>query len=877
MTACKDSLSGKKAVSATLAGVLAVGMVPAAAFAADQPADATSEEGIDLLDTTSGATLFSNGTISITSTDISAKAAKANEFTAQAKENQSALGLTEVKVTPQGEQSSAAVTATTDGDTYIYEITKDGKAVTSIVDPGTYTLTVKALKGQYKNGVVTATITVAGASLEGAEICEIDADNPTVGSDHDMMYTGEELNLGVSKNDGAPLKAGTDYELKVVKAGDDAINDPAVEVKNAGDYYAVITGKGKYEGSVVTDSFTVQKFDLAKANITVDDVIGKTAAKPTVPSTAAVAESDIAASGTDVEYNAKLANTSELKMTLSSGTWNKAGEYEFTVAPATEDDPNFKGTGTATCKKVDAAATFQYNEGDWEDSFATNLGDKKPVKFDCNKITALDADGEAVAAPFSVAYDILDKDGQSVKDQFADGIIDEAGTYTVVATIEEAEPTQPATAKTYALGGTAKCTVTVKAATVASDAKVVVKYNDEVVTSVEDDYAPNMSIDTDDFDVAVLDKNNNALDSNLYDVDIYDADGKKIDAIEGAGSYTLKVTSDKIDITGDASVAITIKALDLTDVKIADATNNSDGLVNQTGYSYVKENENSTLSALSLIKYQGKDVNKDGKKTDEDYNAVPSSVNVDWYKLDAKSGEYKLVKPAEAKIVAGDYKAVLTADKGDEANYKFAGEGETVVEFTVADENDCAFGDVAPSAWFFAEVAKAHTNQYVFGIGDTGFYAPYESMSRGQVAIVLMRMAGGDADPDGKTYDTPFTDVASDAYYAKAVQWASDAGIVTGFDGTGEFRPNDPVTREQFATMLARYAKLKGAYTEAATSVLADYADAANVSDWAKGYVAWAVSNKVMGQNTTVLNPTGEVSRAEVAAMAVRYQPEALA
>ena len=69
MTACKDSLNGKKAVSATLAGVLAVGMVPAAAFADAAQADTTDEQGIDLLDTTSAVTAFNAGVITFDGAD----------------------------------------------------------------------------------------------------------------------------------------------------------------------------------------------------------------------------------------------------------------------------------------------------------------------------------------------------------------------------------------------------------------------------------------------------------------------------------------------------------------------------------------------------------------------------------------------------------------------------------------------------------------------------------------------------------------------------------------------------------------------------------------------------------------------------------------
>ena len=181
-----------------------------------------------------------------------------------------------------------------------------------------------------------------------------------------------------------------------------------------------------------------------------------------------------------------------------------------------------------------------------------------------------------------------------------------------------------------------------------------------------------------------------------------------------------------------------------------------------------------------------------------------------------------------------------------------------------------------------AEVYKAQDNGYVKGIGGTTLYAPNAGMTRGDVCVVLLRMSGGDLDylADGSVntniaYNTKFSDVDPHVYYAKAIQWASQLGIVTGFDGTTEFGPEQTVSREQFATMLARYAKATGADIAADASAIDSYADASAVDSWATPFVAWAVEAGVMGQNTEVLAPGQDVSRAEVAAMAVRYQPKA--
>ena len=222
MTACKDSLNGKKAVSATLAGVLAVGMVPAAAFAAEAPADEVQNDGIELLDTTSPVNLFNAGTIALGST-FSPVSGQTNQFTANATTDGTALDLGAVTVTPKGQSE---VTAT--GDDFKVTITKDGTEVKEIKAPGTYTVSVEAVGG----GKVSATITVKGASLENAELFQVNPDNAKDVSDKTFTYTGNVLDLGVQIG-GKALKAGTDYTIKFVKAGGDANNDPAVEVKNA--------------------------------------------------------------------------------------------------------------------------------------------------------------------------------------------------------------------------------------------------------------------------------------------------------------------------------------------------------------------------------------------------------------------------------------------------------------------------------------------------------------------------------------------------------------------------------------------------------------------------------------------------------------------
>ena len=192
MTACKDSLSGKKAVSATLAGVLAVGMVPAAAFAAD--ADQPETGDIELQATTSAVTAFNNGEITFSNTtDFQLKkAGTPNAYKATANADGSELQAGTVSVTPKGGDKIDAGTAN-----ITVTLTKDGEAVSKIVDPGTYTITVKAVDGDYKGGEVSATIEVAGASLASATFFEVNEDDATDVSDTHFMYTGADINFGI--------------------------------------------------------------------------------------------------------------------------------------------------------------------------------------------------------------------------------------------------------------------------------------------------------------------------------------------------------------------------------------------------------------------------------------------------------------------------------------------------------------------------------------------------------------------------------------------------------------------------------------------------------------------------------------------------------
>lgn len=825
MTACKDSLNGKKAVSATLAGVLAVGMVPAAAFAAEAPADEAQNDGIELLDTTSAVTLFNAGAIALDST-FSPVSGKTNQFTANATTDGTALDLGTVTVTPKGQSAVAAT-----GDDFKVTITKDGTEVKEIKAPGTYTVSVEAVGGDYKGGKVSATITVKGASLANATLFQVNPDDAKDVSDTMFTYTGNVLDLGVQV-DGKALKAGTDYTIKFVIAGGDANNDPAVEVKNAGKYYAVITGQGNFVGNVKKiANVEVAQFDLASATISVDDVYGATAAKPSTPTSVK--------SGSDT-----LANPAEVKLELNGGqTWDAKGQYAFTAKA--DGNKNITGTNAnVTCNKVDAVATFEYDGAAFPTEFTSNNGDKKPVYFDLGKIAAKDAAGKAVAESL-IDVTVTDKDGN---DATADFEAHKAGTYTVKAAIND---------DTYTLGGSAECKVVIKEATVVTAENVVVEYRGKIVTSVEKNYDGN-DIVASDFNVTVTDAEGNVIEGSTQG--LVDAEGKATDKALNAGSYKLVIENENVVFQGEAVVPITINKVDLSTIKVGAEQK---AWFDQTENAVLTYVQKGTEVADLDLQYQS-GVDEDGEPV---FEALPAAA-----KVTVKDASGKEVTKLEEE---GVYTIEIAAADDDAAlNYTFPAE----VSITVADEANLKFADnVDSSAWYYNEVNKAAKLGLMNGYAETDLFGPNDTITRAQVAQVLFNMAGGRVDmdlPEGYYNELygykSFDDVNGKMWYGKAIAWAKAAGIATGY-GDGTFAPENNITREEFATMLARYAQKYGNYTAGSAADFAAYGDASAVDSWAAEYVAWAVKGGYMGKNTNVLTPLANMTRAEAAAMVVRY------
>ena len=228
---------------------------------------------------------------------------------------------------------------------------------------------------------------------------------------------------------------------------------------------------------------------------------------------------------------------------------------------------------------------------------------------------------------------------------------------------------------------------------------------------------------------------------------------------------------------------------------------------------------------------------------------------------------YKLDK---LTVTDGSGKTVSTVKKSDTV-YTFTMPASAVkvgVSYVKATEtpSETKFNDVSANDWFASAVDYVTGKGMMNGTADNTF-SPKANTNRGMVVTVLYRLEN-----QPSTSAASFTDVASGAYYANAVAWANANGIVSGY-GSGKFGPNDKVTREQLAAILYRYAQYKKYDVSVGedTNILS-YDDAQSISSYAIPAIQWACgAGVVTGKSGSKLDSKGNATRAEVAAMLMRF------
>ena len=195
-------------------------------------------------------------------------------------------------------------------------------------------------------------------------------------------------------------------------------------------------------------------------------------------------------------------------------------------------------------------------------------------------------------------------------------------------------------------------------------------------------------------------------------------------------------------------------------------------------------------------------------------------------------------------------------------------EGSVIVPITgtgeiVIVDNTKTFNDVGATDWYSEYVTFVTAREIFNGTGN-GNFAPNETMNRAMLAQVLYNFARGAKAGNG----TVFSDVKAGDWFNAAVGWAYENGIVNGYGGS--FGAQNNITRQDMATILYRYAKQAG-YDVSKTASLDKFSDAGDVADYAAEAMRWAVGMGLIEGSDGKLNPTGNATRAQVAAIMTRF------
>lgn len=221
----------------------------------------------------------------------------------------------------------------------------------------------------------------------------------------------------------------------------------------------------------------------------------------------------------------------------------------------------------------------------------------------------------------------------------------------------------------------------------------------------------------------------------------------------------------------------------------------------------------------------------------------------------------------EAVTVTDADGEVLAVTALEDGSYQFIqprGTVEIVVTFAKKPVEPLPFVDVAAEDWYGDAVAAVYAQGLMMGTAEDTF-APELVATRGMVVSILHRLAGSPT-----VSAEVFEDVTADDWYGQAVAWAASEGIASGTSAE-TFSPNAAVTREQLAALLCNFAAQQGVDTTA-RSDLSSFDDAETVSDWAQDAVSWAHAEGLLaGTSATTLSPQGEATRAQLAAMLVRF------
>ncbi|MBP3412720.1 MAG: S-layer homology domain-containing protein [Oscillospiraceae bacterium] len=250
----------------------------------------------------------------------------------------------------------------------------------------------------------------------------------------------------------------------------------------------------------------------------------------------------------------------------------------------------------------------------------------------------------------------------------------------------------------------------------------------------------------------------------------------------------------------------------------------------------------------------------------KDEEGTVARIFIDGYITMDKVIENLKVKAVVTAIGLASYDNTYAISHDSYARLRVRDRGEVVVT-AAAWEPEFPFTDVPENLWYREAVEYVFENGLMNGMNDSTF-APDKTLNRAMVVTILYRIAGS-PEVSGSTV---FTDVAEGLWYADAVQWGYENGVVKGVS-EDRFAPDQAVTREQMVTFLYRYAKLAGYDVSAAEKTdLSGFEDAASISGYAADAFAWAVGEGIVnGVRETILAPQNTATRGQMAKIIMEY------
>ena len=707
--------------------------------------------------------------------------------------------------------------------------------------------------------------TVAPKSLDGAYAFQ----NGDI-EDKSFMFTGNVLDIAFAAADGTELDA-DDVEVKVTDGSGAEVTG---SIRNAGKYHVVLTGAdgGDYDGETENFDFTVDKINLDDAVITIDPV--------------EAGDNSFTSGQFDregVRINGELIAPGVIDAAITGGSvWD--GDAEKWVEPSSTAFAGAKWGNVILDIDINESANVEGDSTEAHVSVVKDLVDNyyyddEPVAagavlrfeagdaaFDPAKISAAASDG---AEDLDIDVTVYDADGEELP---ADYDYTQIGTYTVKATVKVDE-------STYEFGGSRTFTVKVVGKRFGAAPKVYASIDGKTADGAVVEYDAKAVVPN----IVVKAGSATLVAGEDYTVAYKDAEGNVVEEMVEPGEYEVVIDygnsyflqNGQYTTFKPSKFSFTVTKADIDSAK-ADAE----------FYRYTGETIKPTFTAYTNDDLTGLSVAVDASKVNLTYHKVKTGSdgkplyveklvavtvgNTTYFRWEKELQVEAAKLQASDLVDAGWYVADVYVSN-DDAHFTGTCQSEP---FEVV-SSYAHFSDVSSDYWAAENIYAANELGYMTGIGGTDLFMPEANITRAQLAKVFANMAGHV--DNGLHTPSKFDDVNAMSWYAECVAWASEAGIVTGYDDT-TFGPEDNATREQVAVMLYRYAAAQGkdVTVEDADATLAAYKDADQVADWAKDAMAWSVENGIFGVDTDELWAKQNIKRSAVATIAVRFQPEAL-